>query len=79
MFVQPAEGQQLDNRLREQIRVRIRTGVSRGMQETGDLVKRLIQGTADPLALPLGGMSDPGLMQWYIDFAAAFRAHEQEL
>jgi acetoacetyl-CoA synthetase len=37
-------------------------------------VKRLIQGTVEPSALPLGGMQDPDVMQWYIDFAAAYRA-----
>lgn len=37
-------------------------------------VKRLLQGTADLGGLPLGGMQDPGVMQWYADFATEFRA-----
>jgi acetoacetyl-CoA synthetase len=37
-------------------------------------VKRLMQGTVEPSALPLGGMQDPTAMQWYVDYAAAFRA-----
>jgi acetoacetyl-CoA synthetase len=37
-------------------------------------VKRLLQGTVEPSALPLGGMQDPGVMQWYINYAAVFRA-----
>jgi acetoacetyl-CoA synthetase len=37
-------------------------------------VKRLMQGAVEPSALPLGSMQDPGVMQWYIDFAASFRS-----
>lgn len=37
-------------------------------------VKRLLQGTANLDGLPLGGMQDPGVMRWYADFAAEFRA-----
>jgi len=33
-----------------------------------------MQGAVDPSALPLGSMQDPGVMQWYIDFAASFRS-----
>ena len=41
-------------------------------------VKRLLQGTVDPARLPLGGMQDPGVMQWYVDFADQFHGRGDE-
>ena len=95
LFVQLADGLELDGKLEDLIRRHIRTGLSPrhvpddiiaapGIPQTRTgkkleiAVKRLIQGSIDPAALPLGGMQDPGLMRWYINFAAAFRARADQ-
>ena len=90
LFIQLADGIELDSKVEDLIRRHIRTGLSPrhvpddiiaapGIPQTRTgkkleiAVKRIIQGTVDPAALPLGGMQDPGLMRWYVNFAAAFR------